>query len=136
MIMKSSLKFLFFISTGCLLFFSCNKPAVRIIESGIWMVSLYTEDSKDETSEFAGYKFDFNKNELLTVTMTIAGSTNTVNGTWTYDDASSKYRISISGTGNLDKVNGDWTIISKSKDLIELKDDNPTKKEFLNFKKI
>ncbi len=134
--MKSSLNFLFFISSCGLLFFSCNKPAVRIIERGTWMVSLFTEDSKDETSGFEGYKFDFNKNEVLIVTMSLIGSTKTVNGTWVYDDATPKYRISISGTGNLDKINDDWTIISKSTDLIELKNDNLAKKEILNFKKM
>ncbi len=111
---------------------SCQKSGSKIITNGSWMVSLYMDDNKDETSDFFGYTFDFNSDGTLKVTLP-SGVTN--NGAWSFDDSSSKYKITISGNDKLDKINDDWLIVSKSNDLIELKDDNTTKIELLNFKK-
>lgn len=114
------------------LFTSCEKKAERIITKGTWMVSLYSESGKDETSDFTGFVFEFKSNGTLAATKP---NGEIVIGSWSYDDAATKYIISISATDKLDKLNDNWIIVSKSSELIELQDDNAAKNELLNFKK-
>jgi hypothetical protein len=130
--MCRSIKLFSILLTVSLFAASCQKSGSKIITKGSWMVSLFMEDNKDETSDFFGYTFDFNSDGTLMVTLP-TGIINT--GRWSYDDNSSKYKIMISRNDKLDKVNDEWIIVSKSNDLIELKDDSSTKNELLNFKK-
>ena len=130
--MKAIPKFLFVSILLSFTLFSCNKSATAIITNGTWFVSMYMDDNKDETSDFTGYVFDFKSSGSLSVT---TGSGATVFGTWNYDNNALKYNIFISGTGALDKIKGGWVIISKSKTLLQLRDDDPSKNNMLNFKK-
>ncbi len=130
--MNNPTKIFFFFFTLATLFFSCKKSPSRLIESGSWMVSLYMEGNKDETSDFNGYIFDFNKDGTLVATQP-SGAVSL--GSWSYDKDANKYRYSIAGTDKLEKLNDSWIIISTSKTLIQLQDDNPTKNEVINFRK-
>lgn len=111
---------------------SCSKKPNKVIERGNWYVSLYLNSSKNETSDFAGYIFDFKKDGTLAVTLNTGA---VVMGTWTYTESSSKYKITISGTDKLDKISSEWFIVSTSSSLIELKDDNSSNEDLLNFTK-
>ena len=130
--MKTISKFLFLSITLSVLFFSCKKSPSKIIQSGTWAVSLYMHDNKDETSDFDFYIFDFKKDKTLVVTLPSGAL---ALGSWNYDDGISKYRISISGTDKLDKINDEWLLISASSSRIELQDDNLNKNELLSFRK-
>lgn len=114
------------------IFSSCSKKPNKVIERGTWYVSLYMNSGKDETSDFSGYIFDFKKDGTLAVTLNTG---NVVTGTWTYTESSSKYKIAISGTDKLDKISDEWFIVSTSSSIIELKDDNLSNEDILNFKK-
>lgn len=130
--MNTNFKSLFLVVLITIAFASCKKTAVKIITTGTWTVGLYYENGNDETDNFLGYVFDFKTNGTMAVTKP---SGDIVNGSWSYDDGASKYIISISGSGALDKVNNSWLIVSKSSSLIELKDDNITKDDRISFKK-
>lgn len=101
------------------------------MSKGVWIVHLYTENGKDETSELAGYEFDFDKSGTFTATF----SGTTVTGKWTYTDSGKKMNLDISGTAKLDKIKGDWIVTSQSSTMIELADDNPNSNEELHFQK-
>lgn len=111
---------------------SCSKKPNKVIERGNWYVSLFLNSGKNETSDFAGYLFDFKKDGTLAVTLNTGED---VMGTWTYTESSSKYKITISGTDKLDKISSEWFIVSTSSSLIELKDDNSSNEDLLNFTK-
>jgi hypothetical protein len=130
--MRVSLKIFFMLLAFSAVLSSCQKKAERIIEGGTWTVGLYMEDNKDETSDFNGYTFEFKKGGTFAATLPTSAI---INGTWSYDNNSTKYKFSISGTDKLDKINDDWLIISKSSSLIELKNFNSSKNELLSFKK-
>ena len=129
--MKTISKILFLFISLSVLFFSCTKSPSKLIVSGTWAVSLYMHDGKVETSDYDFYIFDFKKDKTLVVTLP-SGALSI--GSWNYDDAISKYRISISGTDKLDKINEDWIVIATSSTNIELRDDDSSKNELLSFR--
>ena len=110
---------------------SCNKTAPIIMSKEVWIVHLYTENGKDETSDLAGYEFDFDKSGTFKATF----SGTTESGTWTYTDSGKKMTLDISGTAKLDKIKGNWIVTAQSSTMIELADDNPNSNEVLHFQK-
>jgi hypothetical protein len=109
---------------------SCSKnddsATVNTAVSGTWRVSLYW-DKKDETSKFNGYTFSFTSGGLATATN---GST-TINGTWS--QSSSKFTISFGTNATLGNLNKSWLIEQKTATAINLKDDNPSSDEKVQF---
>ena len=79
--------------------------------AGVWKVS-YFFDKKDETSNYAGYTFDFGANGSLSAT----NGSQTWNGTWLtgFDDSTDKFLIDFTGTvpSALSELEEDWHIIS------------------------
>lgn len=102
------------------------------ITGGKWKVSYYWDKDKEETSDFAGYTFEFRTNGVFIAT----GGGQTVNGTWAVTDSNRKLQIDISGTKPLDDLNDDWLLLEKTNDSIKLKDDNTTYIEDLHFQRI
>ncbi|HMJ48285.1 MAG TPA: hypothetical protein VK498_13215 [Ferruginibacter sp.] len=123
--------FVFFIST--LLSSSCSKNDDILSTpgtiAGSWKVSLYF-DSRDETSKFTGYTFNFNDGGQLVAT----NGTNSVTGTWS--QASSKLNISFGVTPVFSDLNDDWLIEEKTSTSIRLKDDNLSQDDKLQFTKL
>jgi hypothetical protein len=97
--------------------------------TGNWKVSLYYDNSKDETYKFSGYTFIFNSSGVLSA---INGGT-TVNGTWT--ETGSKLVIDFGAHPVLSDMNDDWLREEKTAASIKLKDDNPARDEKLQFVK-
>ncbi len=95
--------------------------------SGNWKVTLYWDNSKDETYKFNGYSFIFNSSGVLSA---LNGGT-TVNGTWT--ETSSKLIIDFGTHPVLSDMNDDWLKDEKTTGSIKLKDDNPARDEKLQF---
>ena len=111
------------------------NPVVNTTPAGSgWRVSLFNERSENKTNDYTGYTFEF----ASSGTMTAVRNGQTTNGTWRQfrNDGLDRFEIQLSTTdNNLQELNDDWVIVSKSDALISLKDDNPTSNEQLQFSK-
>lgn len=107
-----------------------TDPTPTLTE-GTWRVSYFFDKDKVETDDFTGYTFEFRDNGEF---LAIRGGTTTT-GTWAVRDSNRKLDISIVGNNPLDELTDDWIIISKTDDLIKLKDDNDEHLEELHFAK-
>lgn len=131
--MRNSIKFsgIFLVIIGTsLLLGSCNKVSSKsvekTVEDGTWNISYFAEDGNVETSDFAGYTFDFSSDGTVAAT----NGTTTINGTWSVtkdnsnDDSSSDvdFNLSFPATNNFDDLNDDWDIVTQNDNTIELKD--------------
>ena len=85
---------------------------------GLYRITSYTEDGKNETSRFTGYRFDFQEDSDF-VARTNQGQI--VTGTWLLDSTGTKLTIDISGTGALNRIDGEWTIVSLTSTRLILK---------------
>lgn len=97
--------------------------------SGQWVIHYYW-DKKDETSDFAGYIFEFLSNGQLKATK----GSNTVTGTW--QETSSKFIIDFGNDPVLEEINDDWEKIERTSSFIHLEDDNPAQDDELHFVKL
>ena len=89
---------------------------------GRYRITRYTEDGKNETSRFKGYRFDFQSDSDF-VARTNSGQI--VEGTWLLDSTGTQLSIDISGTGALNRLVGEWKIESvTSTQLILINADN------------
>jgi hypothetical protein len=99
----------------------------RAVNGRQWRVTNYTEDGLDQTSAFVSYIFEFDTNNLLTVTN---GSDN-FSGNWTVtidgsDDNKSEFgdvdfNIAFTNPPMFAELTEDWEIASISDTKIELK---------------
>jgi hypothetical protein len=94
--------------------------------SGSWRISYYW-DEKDETSDFAGYTFEFLTGGVAKATK---GGT-VVNGTWS--ESSSEFVINFGTDPVLSEINDDWDKTERTDSSIKLKDDNPVQDDQLHF---
>lgn len=112
---------------------SCSKDAVYPTMSGkTWKVSLYSDDSKDQTSKFAGYTFEFKTDGTFTANYT---SSSPLNGIWKLTEANKELIITVAGNDKMDIVSEDWDVISITDTSIKLVDDGTTDDEVLEFVK-
>lgn len=109
-----------------------NLPDVLTDGTGQWKVSYYWDKDKDETSDFAGYVFNFRDNGVLEATKN--GTTAT--GTWQHDSSSNKLIINLGGVKPLSNATDDWLLIERTDNLIKLRDDNTEHLEELYFQRI
>lgn len=101
---------------------------------GGWRLSRFSERNEDKTGHYSGYSFEFSANGSLTATR---NSLNT-SGTWRQfqDDGLTKFEIQLSTTDHdLQELNDDWVLVSKTDGLISLQDDNSSSNEQLQFSK-
>lgn len=100
--------------------------------SGTWQVSYFFDQDKEETSDFSGYTFSFDDNEVFKA---VSPAGTEFIGTWrrTTDDGLPRLLISISGNENLDELSDDWVLEVLTDKQIELRDDNETEVEQLHF---
>lgn len=99
---------------------STNLVSNRNIEnSGIWFVTLFSEDDRNQTNQFVGYSFEFKSNGLITASK--AGVL--IHGNWRYvtDSGKSKVIIGFSSGGIFDEISEDWEILQESDTSIKLK---------------
>lgn len=101
-----------------------NSPPVGTIidntTSGTWSITLFQEDSSNQTSNFSGYSFSINSDGSI---VAVNGST-TKTGTWsTYTDSGySKFDILFPDTsGPFEEISEDWRVLSSTATRLELK---------------
>jgi len=93
-----------------------------IITQGSWVVHLYQNEGKDETSNYTGYVFTFNVNG----SMGAKKSGNNTAGTWSEStDYYSKTKLIFTWVGGgipveLLKIEEDWMLKAKSSTVVEL----------------
>jgi len=85
-----------------------NDSSVKI-SPGIYKITRFLHDGKNETTELTGYRFNFRADGAL-VARTDKGEK--VVGTWTLNSKGTRMVINISGKDALDKVDDEWTVIS------------------------
>ncbi len=99
-----------------------------------WSITLFSEPGENKTSHFSGYTFSFAADGTMSATKSGAA----VTGTWKQylDDGITRFAISLSTADkDLLELTDDWALVSKSDNLISLKNDNSTKNEQLQFSK-
>jgi hypothetical protein len=84
---------------------------------GRYRITRFTEDGRNETSRFTGYRFSFEADSSL-IARTNSGQI--VTGSWVLDTTGTILTIDISGTGSLDKLVGDWEIRESSSSRLVL----------------
>lgn len=99
-----------------------------------WSLTLFSEKTEDKTSHFSGYKFEF----AADGTMSAVRNGQSVSGTWRQysNNGVTKFAITLTTTdAHLLELNDDWVLVSKTDNLLSLKDDNSDKNEQLQFSK-
>lgn len=101
--------------------------ANQVAETGSWRISYFWDTDKDETSNFAGYVFNFNSDGTLVATK----GNDTVNGTWSVTNSSSSSSsgdldfnifFNVPQSSDFEDLNDDWDIIAINSNKIELTD--------------
>jgi len=100
------------------------------VSTGTYKVTKFAEQGESQTSEFKGYTFDFQAGGVLRAK---TNENKVVKGTWRLNEAQTRLRIDISGTDNLNDVEGDWKVVSITDTQIILRNDHP---DHLVFTKI
>jgi hypothetical protein len=121
------LKILSVLTITCLLW-ACNKSPVDTpsqpasddqsvnsatasakVSPGIYKITKYLDEGKNETVEFNGYRFNFRSDGML-IARTDKGDR--VEGTWKLNSKGTMMVIDISGKDELDKIDDDWIVVS------------------------
>ena len=90
-----------------------------ILLDGLWIVAAYTEDSDDQTSDYAGYEIDFN----MDGTVSASNGANTNNGTWAVLSAGNQMALNFGASLPFEEFNDDdWDVISSSDTEVVLRD--------------
>lgn len=130
---------MFFIAISCNKNDDDSKPGnaqTDKIQGKSFVVSYYYDKDKDETSDFAGYEFNFGTDGKLVATKS-GGDTTT--GTWAInnsDDDHDELVINLGTAEPLVELNDDWEIVEISETTIKLLDESGSGGiENLNFTK-
>ena len=109
------------------------------LKQGKWVVTLFEERGKDETSKFSGYALTFDSNG----TFILGSGTQTLNGSWSFEDHSNdnsqpynKLVLWISGNDAADQLQDDWYVLEVTGDFMRLADDSKNHTEVLELKRI
>ncbi|NHF60520.1 hypothetical protein FK220_014285 [Flavobacteriaceae bacterium TP-CH-4] len=88
-----------------------------VIIDGIWTVSSYRDNGTDQTTDYAGFTFDFNSNGTV-----IASNGGTTNGTWAAQNGDNQLTLDFGNTIPLNEFNDDWDVILATETVIRLSD--------------
>lgn len=102
---------------------TCNNQnqlltLTEVLTTGIWRISSYIDDNRDETHEFNGYTFVFATNQT-----TVATKSNvSTYGTWqSYPDSGrTKLQLYYQGGGTLNNLEEDWVVVEYTAQTIKL----------------
>jgi hypothetical protein len=87
------------------------KTVTPLVTNGTWKVSLYMDANNDQTNDFAGYTFTFNRTGELTASK----NGTDVTGNWMEDTINKKIAINMGSSDPvLEKLNNSWHIASAS----------------------
>jgi len=97
------------------------------VSPGIYKITRFLEEGKNETAEFNGYRFNFRADGTL-IARTNKGDR--VEGTWTLNSKGTMMVINISGKDALDKIDDDWIVVSITDMQISLRNQHPDRVVF------
>ena len=90
-----------------------------ILTDGLWIVSSYTEDADDQTSDYAGYELDFN----MDGTVSASNGSNINNGTWSVISSGNQMTLDFGTDIPFSEFNDeDWDVISVSNSQVIIQD--------------
>ena len=96
-----------------------NDDLEAILTDGLWIVASYTEDSDDQTSDYAGYELDFNMDGSVSA----SNGSNTNNGTWQVLSAGNQMALDFGTNMPFEEFNDDdWDVISVSATEVVIQD--------------
>ena len=119
---KISIALLMFISLA-----SCKKTleekardiVIDAMTSGKWEITKFTVDGTNITSDFAGYSFQYHKNETVDA---IKDGNIQSTGTWSGDAANMRISANFTNVSEpLLLINGTWSITNNSWTFVEAK---------------
>jgi hypothetical protein len=126
--MKTNAKSIIAFSALALAFLALKRPDIparlgvvkSVVTQGKWKVNLYRDNGVDETSNYAGYEFQFKPNGTVYATK----DDNLLSGSWrgAVDGRATKLNMKFTTASLLDELSEDWKIIRKNSNLIELED--------------
>lgn len=94
------------------------------MKSGTWKITKFIDSGKNETSDYNGYTFSFDSNDILIAnkdSMIFTGSWNISSSNSNDDDLDDlDFNISFSSPDVLEEITEDWSIITNSSKKIEL----------------
>ena len=99
-----------------------NSMSSVKVSPGIYKITRFLEEGKNETAEFNGYRFNFRADGTL-IARTNKGDR--VEGTWTLNNNGTMMVIDISGKDALDKIDDDWIVVSITDMQISLRNQHP-----------
>jgi hypothetical protein len=115
---------------------NANPDPQTSITQSKWKVSLFKDDTRDETSHFQNYEFEF----LADGTVKATGSGTVILGTWSVQSSSSgqKFILNFGTATPFDELNDDWHILSNTSMELKLQDvsGGDGHLEYLSFVKI
>ena len=96
-----------------------NDDLESILTDGLWIVASYTEDSDDQTSDYAGYELDFD----MDGTVSASNGSNTNNGTWSVFSSGNQMTLDFGTDIPFEEFNDDdWDVISVSSSQLVIQD--------------
>jgi hypothetical protein len=100
---------------------SKNNIETFLIEESQWRVAQFIEDGENETDDFQGYLFSFDKNGEVVA----AGNGNNIVGTYKVfkDDGKVELSMTFSAGYPFDELTDDWYYISRTENSIQFSDD-------------
>lgn len=84
---------------------------------GLWVVSSYTEDSDDQTSNYSDYTLNFTGDGAV-----VADNGTAIIGTWAAQNSDSELALNFGNTAPFDEFNDTWGVISVIDTQVELQD--------------
>jgi hypothetical protein len=88
---------------------------------GVYKIQKFIDTGEDETSQFNGYKFNFQANGVLIVT---TGTGQTFNGSWDLNSAETVMTPNLAGNAALDDLDDDdWQVVSITNRAIKIQAD-------------
>ena len=100
-------------------FGNCQKANTRRIESiiieGVWIVDLFQDAKLDQTADYSGFVFTFQK----TGKVDVEKGSKIFRGTWAIENGSKNFNLSL--TDPLQKLKENWSIMYYTTTKVELK---------------
>jgi len=136
------MKRLYIVLFAVLALTGCKKAIEKIAEDmvikamtdGQWIITSFTQNGNDITTDFTGYKFKYYENRTVDA---IKNDILERTGTWNGDAATMTTSANFTGAPNpIALINGSWKITNSTWTTVEANQTNGTEVKTLKLKKI
>jgi len=136
------MKRLYIVLFAVLALTGCKKAIEKIAEDmvikamtdGQWIITSFTQNGNDITTDFTGYKFKYYENRTVDA---IKNDILERTGTWNGDVATMTTSANFTGAPNpIALINGSWKITNSTWTTVEANQTNGTEVKTLKLKKI